>query len=246
MREWREYHITEAAYATNPTGTRPTPPCTAYLIFEQELQKYFMLHTAQEAAQDELAKLYMGKKTCEEYTTKFNGLALLAGYNETYLLRKYQDGLDANLQLKCVGSTPTPLTLAEWKTRALALDREYRRFSAMNQQGRPWKSSNQGQRKDENAMEIDAVQSNLVKKCTFCKRSGHLETECRTKNKSCFKCGKTGHHIQDCKEAPEHKICATETSGGGGGGADKIWDRIQSWSPEQQQDLARRFALGFA
>jgi hypothetical protein len=84
-----------------------------------------MLTREDDTARDALEMLEMGNKSCEEYTIMFNGYTLLAGYNDEYLIRKYKAGLNKALRQKFIRTYPAPVGLAQWKERALALDKEF-------------------------------------------------------------------------------------------------------------------------
>ncbi|KAL7640431.1 UNVERIFIED_CONTAM: hypothetical protein RMT77_008706 [Armadillidium vulgare] len=49
-------------------------------------------------------------------------------------------------------------------------------------------------------LQVAVTDKKTDKKCNFCEKEGHLESECYKKNKSCFCCGKQGHQIKDCRK----------------------------------------------
>jgi len=90
--------------------------------FTDQFQAHFMLTNEGEMARDALDVLEMGNGSCKEYTTKFNGYAMLTGYDQIYLLRKYKEGLTKALRNKVIGTHPVPATLKDWKATTLTMD----------------------------------------------------------------------------------------------------------------------------
>jgi hypothetical protein len=130
-----------------------------------------MLTREDDAARDALEVLEMGNKSCEEYTTMFNGYTLLAGYNDEYLIRKYKLGLNKALRQKVIGTYPAPVGLPQWKERALALDKEFRRENHKNIKEKEtfqYSAPKPKPQKDENAMEIDAISTSPQTRCSHC------------------------------------------------------------------------------
>lgn len=166
-------------------------PFIGWETFVEAFKQHFMLSEQSEMAQDALEVLIMGNKSCEEYTTMFNGYAETSGYDEIYLLRRYKEGLNRQLMMNVVRSHPPPTTLKEWKDRSLTLDREWRR--AKGRTTRTESSEHKTPKKetkerDPNAMEIDAIsvteRQDLMKKgaCFVCREHGHIAKNCPRKN----------------------------------------------------------------
>ncbi|CEF61498.1 Zinc finger, CCHC-type domain and Aspartic peptidase domain-containing protein [Strongyloides ratti] len=47
--------------------------------------------------------------------------------------------------------------------------------------------------------------SNEIKSCNFCKKVGHVESQCKKKTNSCFKCGSLNHKIGSCSSNDSDK-----------------------------------------
>jgi hypothetical protein len=165
-----------------------------------------MLTREDDAARDALEVLEMGNKLCKEYTTMFNGYTLLAGYNDEYLIRKYKTGLNKALLQKVIGTYPAPVRLDQWKERALALDKEFRRENYKNKEKDISKylvPKPVSQKRDENTMEIDTISTTTQTRCSHCtnigKNNNHPEAHCRRKLGLCLICGNK-HPTSQCIE----------------------------------------------
>jgi hypothetical protein len=64
-------------------------PMPRWVEFKKQFIQHFMLRNKNEMARDTLDNLNMKDKTCEEYTTIFNGYAEIAQYDNVFLLRNY-------------------------------------------------------------------------------------------------------------------------------------------------------------
>jgi hypothetical protein len=238
-------------------------PITNWETFTEQFRAHFMLTREDDAARDSLDSLDMGMKSCEEYTTMFNGYALLAGYNDEWLIRRYKSGLNKALRQKVIGTYPAPVGLGQWKERALALDKEFRRENQKSYKEKEtsrYSAPKPKPQKDENAMEIDAI-STTPQKCSHCtslgKNPNHPLASCRRKLGQCLICGGK-HHISDCTEKrdtgrqqqqqPSRKINfagrkpaepPTDTTG------DQIEKLLNSLNEEDYERVTARFATGF-
>jgi hypothetical protein len=237
-------------------------PITNWEMFTEQFRAHFMLTREDDAARDALEVLEMGTKSCEEYTTMFNGYTLLAGYNDEYLIRKYKAGLNKALRQKVIGTYPAPVGLPQWKERALALDKEFRRENHKNKEKEPFRYSApkpKPQQKDENAMEIDAISTSPQTKCSHCtslgKNNNHPLANCRRKLGQCLICG-NNHSTSQCikkrdankTKQPSRKINfagrnKAETSADGTG--DQIQKLLDSLHEEDYERVTARFATGF-
>jgi hypothetical protein len=168
-------------------------PMPGWLSFKEQFIKHFMLHDENEMARDNLDLLNMKDKTCEEYTSIFNGYTEIAQYDDVYLLRKYREGLSKPLHNKVISTYPSPETIEDWKERAMNLDRAWRKTLKKNAKTKsrpyvPYKKPEQ--KRDPNAMDIDQMsveeKEDLMKEraCFFCKQSGHRAFECPQKGRN--------------------------------------------------------------
>jgi len=190
----RQYHDkTAGKTAEQITAEGLVHPMYGWTAFKDQFEKHFMLHNENEMARDALDILVMGSKSCEEYTTMFNGYAEMAQYDEVYLLRKYQEGLNKALRDKVLGTYPAPEDLKNWKERALNLDRAWRKSQTkknIKPEVKPFTPYRKPEpKRDPNAMDIDRIsveeQQDLMKKgaCFYCKESGHLAKNCPKKGR---------------------------------------------------------------
>jgi hypothetical protein len=169
-----------------------THPMNGWDAFKAQFEEHFLLHDEHEMARDNLDSLNMDKKTCGEYTTMFNGYAEMAQYDETYLLRKYREGLTKPLHDKVISAYPAPETLKDWKERALNLDRVWRKTQQKKKtEHKPFVPFRKPEpKRDPNAMDIDQMsieQQNELKaagKCFYCQEVGHIAKECPKKGRN--------------------------------------------------------------
>ena len=137
----------------------------------------------------------MGNRTCNEYTTLFEGYAERSGYNEIALIEEYKWGLTRALREKVYTNDPFLTTLKEWKDKACRLDRLYRilrtggerTLPRINNSSSPrrtfqpntglgqWRSQ-QPRVRDPNAMDVDAMRAKGA--CFGCGKRGHIQREC--------------------------------------------------------------------
>jgi hypothetical protein len=237
-------------------------PITNWETFTEQFRAHFMLTREDEAARDALDGLDMGTKSCEEYTTMFNGYALLAGYNDEWLIRRYKSGLNKALRQKVIGTYPAPVGLDQWKERALALDKEFRRENHKNIKEKEtfrYSAPKPKPQKDENAMEIDAISTSSQTKCSHCtnlgKNNNHSLATCRRKLGKCLICGED-HPTSQCiekrdanrKQQPSRKINfagrrPAEPPADNTG--DQIEKLLNSLNEEDYERVTARFATGF-
>ncbi|KAJ3510924.1 hypothetical protein NMY22_g15817 [Coprinellus aureogranulatus] len=156
--------------------------------FEEKFRQHFCLYDNAESARDGLEVLTMGNNDCEHYTTMFKGYVQRAGYTDgQWLIRRYRDGLNANLRKKVEGAWPLPSTLEDWIEKALAYDRMYRKQKGKNLQPSmhvPKKEEKKKEvEKDPNAMEVDAISTERqdTRTCYHCNEVGHIAWKCPRK-----------------------------------------------------------------
>jgi hypothetical protein len=88
----------------------------------------------------ELDKLVQ-KGRVEEYVIQFQSIAYKTGYSEAELEHRFIVGLNRSIRERCYASYPAPRDLAEWITRAYALQHAWDINDTINQQTQSYPST---------------------------------------------------------------------------------------------------------
>ncbi|CAJ2661600.1 uncharacterized protein LOC123886155 [Trifolium pratense] len=203
------------------------------------LAKYFP-ETARERYGEEFLQLRQGGMNVEAYAKKFESLSRFFrffrdGIDETYMCRRFQDGLRYELQDAVV-----PLGIRHFQVLVEKCQEvEDMRNKRVDRQGDfcdggPSRSSGQTQRSSQNSgrqgnKPYDRSQKNRglgrsvnqgsrggeKHTCYRCGQEGHYASECGNRGPGavCFNCQKPGHFARDCK-APKAGPSANVAQGG--------------------------------
>ena len=182
-------HIVEAREDAERTGE--VLQLSTWTAFVESFKKRFGELDAQRTAQDKLQMLRQDSSTVEELNQEFNELAIKTGFNETSLLRYYEQTLKSWIADAIYRMHPMPCTLEEWQNKAEDLDRQDRTRKAhktSDGQHPTTQRATMVQRVALNPatyghpttapvpMELDRILKK--RRCFLCKQTGHLKSEC--------------------------------------------------------------------
>lgn len=177
----------------------------SWIDFLDEFRREFIPRWIVEKREDEFQSLKQGSKTVGQYAADFTRLSkycLRLINTEENKTRQFIKGLRGELQRALAPLPPMTYALAvEAATRTENHDIALKEL-------KPTQSEQISEKKRK---VFDAEQQTEVKKqqkrnqgkentveCSFCHRKGHKESNCYTKNRQCYNCGKTGHFFDKC------------------------------------------------
>ena len=179
---------TEAAFKRNP------PSFGTWQDFLDKFSASFILENTKDQAIAWMTTTKVDKKTpLMEYISQFkNNAALSEINNEDVLINFFLRGIPPPLMKRIYGMDTVPTTIDKWYQQTLRFQHVWEKTNEIAK-GRPnpfyqgQKQHNNGNKKDPNAMDIDAV------------REWSPEKQKQYKNNLCFKCGKPRHISKGCK-----------------------------------------------
>lgn len=162
------------------------------------IQENFQPANVGREAVHKIAMLKQGKKSAEEVLIEYRNLISQAGYSTTtpsdqlHLIEKLQGILNPALVKRINLLDNPPTTLADWATKAIIIDTNYRNAMEIAERYSGNRFGGGGKKKEEvdpNAMQVDAMTNEkrtaLMKKgaCFYCEEPGHLARDCKKKKK---------------------------------------------------------------
>uniref|UniRef100_A0A0W0FG08 CCHC-type domain-containing protein n=2 Tax=Moniliophthora roreri TaxID=221103 RepID=A0A0W0FG08_MONRR len=142
-------------------------------------------------AQLELKDLRM-KERANEYTYQFTYLAKQTGYNDAAQIVAFKRGLPRSLALKIMTRPEgAPTTIKDWMDAAILFDESYKQAL---EYGKTWDEEHGGRKPQRNFRKKEDV---AIKQITEIDRKEYMSKGL------CFRCGKPGHRIRDCPDAPK-------------------------------------------
>uniref|UniRef100_A0A0W0FXC4 Putative reverse transcriptase-rnase h-integrase n=1 Tax=Moniliophthora roreri TaxID=221103 RepID=A0A0W0FXC4_MONRR len=142
-------------------------------------------------AQLELKDLKM-KERADKYTYQFTYLAKQTGYNDAAQIVAFKQGLPKSLVFKIMTRPEeAPSTIKEWMNAAIIFDESYKQAL---EYGKTWDDEHGGKKPQRNFRKKEEV---AIKQITEIDRKEYMAKGL------CFRCGKAGHRIRDCPDAPK-------------------------------------------
>lgn len=179
--------------------------------FEEAIKERFGDRDIKTTAQNNLEKVRQRGRTVNEYIADFQTWENDTGYNQEYLMTKFQKDLDSSIRNQIFGHQELPRTLGEWFSRALRVEQNIEKGKA------------------------PATTASFPRSIPFQKipaptpkPSPRFDGPPRIPVSSgkCFLCGKTGHMARNCPDKQVARINGV------------TWDEIRSTILEEDQEAS--------
>uniref|UniRef100_A0A0W0FB47 CCHC-type domain-containing protein n=1 Tax=Moniliophthora roreri TaxID=221103 RepID=A0A0W0FB47_MONRR len=142
-------------------------------------------------AQLELKDLRM-KERADEYTYQFTYLVKQTGYNDAAQIVAFKRGLPRSLALKIMTwPEGAPTTIKDWMDATILFDESYKQAL---EYGKTWDEEHGGRKPQRSFRKKEDV---AIKQITEIDRKEYMAKGL------CFRCGRPGHRIKDCPDAPK-------------------------------------------
>ena len=179
--------------------------------FIAEFTKWFILLDISEAAQEALKKIWQGKDSIAEYTSKFNQYTTQTGWSDADHHQRFYNGLNDKIKDMLSYMDQPIATLTQLHKAVSKVDRRIHQHESEKCRGQ----QNSGAARDPDTMQVDTLwqqqqqpaknQKTKVEymkfmqgKCFGCGLKEHTKKDGHHERDVCNHCGKTGHRSPVC------------------------------------------------
>jgi len=202
-------------------------------LFEKIMEEFGEFNKESRKA-DKLRLLVQGPRTCDEYVQEFKRASRESGYEGRALIDEFKRGLNRTIRRRLAEVESPPSTIMEWQERAVKLDRNTRQSRAEEKllagtawsqgtsapqggvrQGWPQHGTFRGgwvQRGGWRGGERKEAQPQAPRLTGAETGRGRMAVDWAARKAlvTCYRCGKKGHYMAECREGQRIRIAELE------------------------------------